>query len=128
MCLQGDQLIATSGVIYTKTSDYNGAQVKMGQQVVRMTVMGEVRGGARGSRPTRHTMLWGPWVSVSVRLRSRPPAGSCPQPPLLLCGMAPQSHVLWLSCGCAVQSFKTVSAAIGSHPGHMEVKLEFQRC
>ncbi|KAF8068450.1 Mpp7 [Scenedesmus sp. PABB004] len=25
-------------------------------------------------------------------------------------------------------SFKTVSAAIGSHPGHMEVKLEFQRC
>jgi hypothetical protein len=29
---------------------------------------------------------------------------------------------------CAVQSFKTVSAAIGSHPGHMEVTLEFQRC
>jgi hypothetical protein len=28
----------------------------------------------------------------------------------------------------ASQSFKTVSAAIGSHPGHMEVKLEFQRC
>jgi hypothetical protein len=27
-----------------------------------------------------------------------------------------------------LQSFKTVSAAIGSHPGHMEVKLEFQRC
>ncbi|WIA30540.1 hypothetical protein OEZ86_000623 [Tetradesmus obliquus] len=26
------------------------------------------------------------------------------------------------------QSFKTVSAAIGSHPGHMEVTLEFQRC
>jgi hypothetical protein len=27
-----------------------------------------------------------------------------------------------------LQSFKTVRAAIGSHPGHMEVKLEFQRC
>jgi hypothetical protein len=27
-----------------------------------------------------------------------------------------------------LQSFKTVAAAIGSHPGHMEVKLEFQRC
>eukprot|EP00775_Hariotina_reticulata_P007173 gene7173-7387_t len=26
------------------------------------------------------------------------------------------------------QAFKTVSAAIGSHPGHMEVKLDFQRC
>lgn len=62
----GDQLIATSGVVYNKESEYGGAKVKMGQEVVRMTVMGE--------------------------------------------------------------SFKTVSAAIGSHPGHMEVKLEFQRC
>jgi hypothetical protein len=35
-------LIATSGIIYTKTADYGGAPVKMGQQVVRMTVMGEV--------------------------------------------------------------------------------------
>jgi hypothetical protein len=29
---------------------------------------------------------------------------------------------------CCRQSFKTVSAAIGSHPGHMAVTLEFQRC
>eukprot|EP00879_Flechtneria_rotunda_P010767 GHRR01011250.1.p1 GENE.GHRR01011250.1~~GHRR01011250.1.p1 ORF type:complete len:191 (+),score=35.41 GHRR01011250.1:62-634(+) len=62
----GDQLIATSGITYSKEEDYNGAKVKMGQKVVRMTVLG--------------------------------------------------------------QSFKTVSAAIGSHPGHMEVKLELQRC
>jgi hypothetical protein len=27
-----------------------------------------------------------------------------------------------------LQSFKTVAAAIKSHPGHMEVTLEFQRC
>eukprot|EP00882_Tetradesmus_deserticola_P004421 GHRQ01004665.1.p1 GENE.GHRQ01004665.1~~GHRQ01004665.1.p1 ORF type:complete len:170 (+),score=33.66 GHRQ01004665.1:141-650(+) len=26
------------------------------------------------------------------------------------------------------QPFKAISAAIGSHPGHMEVTLEFQRC
>lgn len=35
-------MIATSGIIYTKTADYGGAPVKMGQQVVRMTVVGEV--------------------------------------------------------------------------------------
>lgn len=35
-------MIATSGIIYTKEADYGGAPVKMGQQVVRMTVMGEV--------------------------------------------------------------------------------------
>ncbi|GIL77024.1 hypothetical protein Vretifemale_6539, partial [Volvox reticuliferus] len=62
----GDQLIATSGVIYTTESDYGGATVKGGQQVVRLRVQGE--------------------------------------------------------------AFKTVSAAIGSHPGHMAVTLEFQRC
>ncbi|KXZ44708.1 hypothetical protein GPECTOR_63g35 [Gonium pectorale] len=62
----GDQLIATSGVIYTTESDYGGATVKGGQQVVRLRVQGE--------------------------------------------------------------TFKTVSAAIGSHPGHMPVQLEFQRC
>ncbi|GIL58643.1 hypothetical protein Vafri_13647 [Volvox africanus] len=62
----GDQLIATSGVIYTTESDYGGATVKGGQQVVRLRVQGE--------------------------------------------------------------AFKTVSAAIGSHPGHMAVTLDFQRC
>ncbi|GFR42070.1 hypothetical protein Agub_g2891, partial [Astrephomene gubernaculifera] len=62
----GDQLIATSGVIYTTESDYQGAIVKGGQQVVRLRVAGE--------------------------------------------------------------AFKTVSAAIGSHPGQMPVTLEFQRC
>lgn len=62
----GDQLIATSGVVYTRESDYGGATVKGGQQVVRMLVLGE--------------------------------------------------------------TFKTVSAAIGSHPGHIPVTLEFQRC
>ncbi|KAG2431687.1 hypothetical protein HYH02_013264 [Chlamydomonas schloesseri] len=62
----GDQLIATSGVIYTTESDYGGAMVKGGQQLVRLRVAGE--------------------------------------------------------------TFKTVSAAIGSHPGHMPVTLEFQRC
>lgn len=62
----GDQLIATSGVTYGKEEDYGGAKVKKGQQVVRISALG--------------------------------------------------------------QTFKTIAAAIGSHPGHMEVKLEFQRC
>lgn len=35
-------MIATSGVVYNKESEYGGAKVKMGQQVVRMTVMGQV--------------------------------------------------------------------------------------
>lgn len=63
---QGDQLIATSGVTYSKEADYGGAMVKMGQEVVRLNVLG--------------------------------------------------------------QQFRTVSAAIGSIPGHMAVTLEFQRC
>ncbi|KAG2439932.1 hypothetical protein HXX76_004051 [Chlamydomonas incerta] len=62
----GDQLLATSGVIYTSESDYGGAMVKGGQQLVRLRVQGE--------------------------------------------------------------TFKTVSAAIGSHPGHIPVTMEFQRC
>mmetsp|Transcript_25992 Transcript_25992/g.56657 ORF Transcript_25992/g.56657 Transcript_25992/m.56657 type:complete len:161 (-) Transcript_25992:651-1133(-) len=62
----GDQLIATSGVVYTKELDYAGATVKGGQEIVRLLVLGE--------------------------------------------------------------EFKTVSAAIGSHPGHIPVTLEFQRC
>lgn len=62
----GDQLVATSGVVYTSETEYNGAMVKGGQQLVRMLVLGE--------------------------------------------------------------TFKTVAAAIGSHPGHMPVTLEFQRC
>jgi hypothetical protein len=41
--LQGDQLIATSGVTYTKEADYGGAPVKMGQEMVRLQVPGEVR-------------------------------------------------------------------------------------
>lgn len=39
---QGDQLIATSGVVYNGTSEYGGVQVKAGQQVVRLNVLGEV--------------------------------------------------------------------------------------
>lgn len=67
--LQGDQLIATSGVIYTKTSDYNGAQVKMGQQVVRMQVMGEVRdGGPRGSGCTQQPAHWAQQHAVGGRV------------------------------------------------------------
>jgi hypothetical protein len=36
--------------------------------------------------------------------------------------------VVVVAAAAAAQSFKTVSAAIGSHPGHMAVTLEFQRC
>jgi hypothetical protein len=36
--------------------------------------------------------------------------------------------VVAAAAAAAAQSFKTVSAAIGSHPGHMAVTLEFQRC
>ena len=63
---QGDELIATSGVTYTKSSEYGEVIVKMGQQVVRIKTRG--------------------------------------------------------------QEWATIRAAIGSHPGHIPVKLEFQRC
>eukprot|EP01023_Acetabularia_acetabulum_P014093 TRINITY_DN1692_c0_g1_i1.p1 TRINITY_DN1692_c0_g1~~TRINITY_DN1692_c0_g1_i1.p1 ORF type:complete len:151 (+),score=17.60 TRINITY_DN1692_c0_g1_i1:84-536(+) len=62
----GDELIATSGVTYSGSSDYAGTQVRTGQQIVRLYVSGE--------------------------------------------------------------KFETVMAAIGSHPGHIPVELEFQRC
>ena len=63
---QGDQLISTSGVTYTRTEDYAGVTVRKGQQVVTLN--------------------------------------------------------------CLSESFKTVSAAIGSHPSGMAVRLTFQRC
>lgn len=64
---EGDQLISTSGVTYTKTDDYGGVTVKKGQEIVQMSALG----GA---------------------------------------------------------TMKQVSAAIGSHPASIPVKLTFQRC
>ena len=61
----GDELVQTSGVVYTSSEDYGGVQVKKGQEKVMM--------GTRG------------------------------------------------------ESFNTVMAAIGSHPGHEPVVLEFLR-
>jgi hypothetical protein len=63
---QGDQLISTSGVTYTRTEDYGGVQVRKGQEIVTLN--------------------------------------------------------------CTAESFKTVSAAIGSHPASIPVRLTFQRC
>jgi hypothetical protein len=99
--------VATSGVTYSKESDYGGAKVLMGQEVVRLNVMGQV-------------------CVASV-------------PCCMVCCRRISGTLTCSACGrgcCVVvvilqphpQSFKTVSAAIGSHPGHMEVKLEFQRC
>lgn len=65
MVSEGDQLISTSGVIYTKTQEYSGTTVRGGLQVVQMNVLNE--------------------------------------------------------------SFDAVMAAIGSHPGHIPVELEFER-
>jgi hypothetical protein len=42
MRCQGDQLIATSGVVYNTVKDYGGVSVPGGQQLVRMSVQGEV--------------------------------------------------------------------------------------
>jgi hypothetical protein len=62
----GDQLIATTGITYSKVEDYNGVMVRKGQEVVTLNVLNE--------------------------------------------------------------SFKTVSAAIGTHPASVPVRLTFQRC
>lgn len=68
--LQGDQLIATSGVTYSKTADYNGASVKMGQEVVRLQVQGEVRHpAAANGQATAATM---PMQQPYTARRSRP--------------------------------------------------------
>ena len=61
----GDELVLTSGVVYTKTEDYGGVQVRKGAEKVMMPTRGE--------------------------------------------------------------TFDTVMAAIGSHPGHETVVLEFLR-
>jgi hypothetical protein len=45
LAMQGDQLVATSGITYDRESEYNGAKVKMGQKVVRLNVLGEVSSG-----------------------------------------------------------------------------------
>ena len=63
---QGDQLISTSGVTYTRTEDYGGVNVRKGQELVQISALG--------------------------------------------------------------QPFKAVSAAIGSHPASIPVRLTFQRC
>ncbi|CAD7700041.1 unnamed protein product, partial [Ostreobium quekettii] len=62
----GDQLISTSGVIYTTSQTYGATEVRGGEKVVQMNTMNE--------------------------------------------------------------TFDSVLAAIGSHPGHVPVRLEFQRC
>ena len=62
----GDSLIATSGLTYTRTQEYQGNVVRGGEQMVRVMVRNN--------------------------------------------------------------SWKTVMAAISSHPAHLKVTLEFQRC
>jgi hypothetical protein len=47
----GDQLIACSGITYSKESDYGEVSVKMGQQVVRVSAINQVRAGRQ--RPWR---------------------------------------------------------------------------
>lgn len=42
-CLQGDQLIATSGYTYERETQYQSVQVRSGERVVRLTARGEVR-------------------------------------------------------------------------------------
>ncbi|KAH7300721.1 hypothetical protein KP509_24G075800 [Ceratopteris richardii] len=62
----GDQLIATSAIVYGSEDYYQGVRVRKGMQVVRLSVFGE--------------------------------------------------------------KFDTVMAAIGTHPAHMKVTLEIQKC
>lgn len=62
----GDQLIATSAVVYANIEDYQGVRVRKGMEIVRLNVRGE--------------------------------------------------------------TFETVMAAIGTHPGHIKVTLELQKC
>lgn len=62
----GDQLIATSAVVYGNNEDYQGVRVRKGMEIVRLNVRGE--------------------------------------------------------------RFETVMAAIGTHPGHIKVTLELQKC
>jgi pyrroloquinoline quinone (PQQ) biosynthesis protein C len=40
--LQGDQLIATSGVTYSTEEEYGEVKVKKGQKVVRVNAIGQV--------------------------------------------------------------------------------------
>jgi pyrroloquinoline quinone (PQQ) biosynthesis protein C len=42
--LQGDQLIATSGVTYSTEEEYGEVKVKKGQKVVRVNAIGQVSG------------------------------------------------------------------------------------
>lgn len=56
--VQGDQLIATSGIVYNKESEYGGAKVKMGQQVVRLKVMGEVSKQRQQARNSGPVCVW----------------------------------------------------------------------
>jgi hypothetical protein len=48
---QGDQLIATSGVVYNNDMDYGGIIVKRGEQIIRMAVQGEVGRPPHRDRP-----------------------------------------------------------------------------
>lgn len=68
---QGDQLIATSGVIYTSESDYGGATVKGGQKLVRLRVQGEVSRREEGGQAR-----WRTWVTKTGRyVGERVPGG-----------------------------------------------------
>jgi hypothetical protein len=106
MCLQGDQLIATSGVTYGRIDDYGGAAVRNQQQIVRMSVIGEV--GCNSPFASAHHLTIQHMASMRLRRHQR----------CALCDVA----------SVRLQTMKTVSAAIGSHPGHIPVTLEFQKC
>jgi hypothetical protein len=60
----GDQLIATSAIVYAKTEDYGGVSVKKGMQMVRLLVKGEKfdTGACHG---------WGAACAALTRLRFR---------------------------------------------------------
>jgi hypothetical protein len=116
---QGDQLIATSGVVYNTLNDYGGVSVKGGQQVVRMTVQGEV---GRRCLPPPASGLGACRRAACLPARClhrRAPAGG-------RCRAAADAPAP--GTPLAPQPFKAVSAAIGSHPGHIPVTLEFQQC
>lgn len=94
-------------VVYNNTEDYGGVKVKKGQERVRLLVKGEKFDTVmvRRRRGSLGVTFQGVHVLSSVCAVRRAPLMSCLLP-----------------------SLPHPQAAIGSHPGTMEVTLEIQKC
>ena len=125
----GDQLIATSAIVYSAEEDYGGVAVKKGEQKVRLMVKGESfdTGAGAGCSCRMCAAVW-----RAARLLSRPAAAGADAGARLARHSAAARGAARRRQGADAASVVrgpcAVMRAIGTHPGHVPVTLDIQKC